>query len=131
MKLSFSRVLLSTALVAAACGKAPAPPAEAPKAGAAPAPAHDEIPDQVKLTAAAIAEAGITTWKVQPVDLAHLLVLTGSVGHNENRLVQLAANVRGRVSAIPVDLGARVRKGDPVLEIESVDLGRARQEIAA
>lgn len=129
MKPSFSRLLLGALLVAAAaCRKAPAPPAEAPKAEAAPAPAHDEIPDQVKLIAAAIAEAGITTWKVQPVDLAHLLVLTGSVGHNENRLVQLAANVRGRVSAIPVDLGARVRKGEPVVEIESIDLGRAREE---
>ena len=37
------------------------------------------------LTAAAISEAGITTWEVKPVDLEHLLVLTGSVGHDENR----------------------------------------------
>ena len=39
------------------------------------------------------------------------LVLTGSVGHDENRLLQVASNVRGRVAAIPVDLGAWVRQG--------------------
>lgn len=87
-----------------------------------------EVPHQVRLTPAAIAEAGITTWKVQVVDLAHLLVLNGSVGYDENRLLQVAANVKGRVASIPVDLGARVKAGDPLLVIESVDLGRAREE---
>ena len=83
----------------------------------------------MRLTPAAISEAGITTWKVQPVDLEHMLVLTGSVDYDENRLLQLAANVKGRAAAIRVDLGARVRKGDPILEVESVELGRAREEL--
>jgi cobalt-zinc-cadmium efflux system membrane fusion protein len=91
--------------------------------------AHKEgLPENVKLTAAAIAEAGIQTWTVQPVDLEHLLVLNGTVEHNENRLLQVAANVRGRVASIPVDLGQRVARGDALLELESVDLGRAREE---
>lgn len=85
-------------------------------------------PERVRLTAAAIAEAGITTWKVQVVDLSHLLSLNGSVGYDENRLVQVAANVKGRVVSIPVDLGARVKAGDPLLVIESVELGRTREE---
>ena len=59
------------------------------------------MPGRVTLTAAAISEAGITTWQVKPVDLEHLLVLTGSVGHDENRLLQVASNVRGP------------RRGDP------------------
>jgi cobalt-zinc-cadmium efflux system membrane fusion protein len=33
------------------------------------------------------------------------------------------------VAAIPVDLGAVVRKGDPLLVLESVALGRAREEL--
>ena len=86
------------------------------------------VPHEVRLTPAAIAEAGITTWKVQVVDLSHLLSLTGSVGYDENRLLQVAANVKGRVASIPVDLGARVKAGDPLLVIESVDLGRTREE---
>ncbi len=85
-------------------------------------------PQRVRLTAAAIAEAGITTWKVQVVDLSHLLSLTGSVGYNENRLLHVAANIKGRVASIPVDLGTRVKPGEPLLVIESVDLGRTREE---
>ena len=69
------------------------------------------MPATVGLTSAAIAEAGIGTWTVKPVNLAHLLVLNGTVGHDENKLLQVGANVRGRVVSIPVDLGARVRQG--------------------
>jgi cobalt-zinc-cadmium efflux system membrane fusion protein len=58
-----------------------------------------------------------------------MLVLTGSVDYDENRLLQLAANVKGRVASIRVDLGARVRKGEAILEIESVELGRAREDL--
>lgn len=90
--------------------------------------AEPQIPDSVHLTGAAIAESGIQTWKVQPMDLEHLLVLTGTVGHNENRLLQVASNLRGRVAEIPVDLGQRVRKGDPIVWIESVELSHAWDE---
>jgi cobalt-zinc-cadmium efflux system membrane fusion protein len=110
------------------CRRSAAPgPATAPPEQEA---AHQEeaLPERVVLGSAAISEAGITTWQVKPVDLEHLLVLNGSVGHDENRLLQVAANVRGRVAGIPVDLGARVRKGDPLIVIESVELGRAREE---
>jgi cobalt-zinc-cadmium efflux system membrane fusion protein len=109
------------------CGRSPAP-AESPKVAAEADEKHEEIPGRVNLTAAAISEAGITTWQVKPVDLEHLLVLTGSVEHDENRLLQVASNVRGRVVSIPVDLGAWVRKGDALLVLESVELGKAREE---
>lgn len=120
-------LLLTLAL--AGCGKsrdASRPSAQAPARAAA--KAENATPERVRLTAAAIAEAGITTWKVQVIDLSHLLSLNGSVGYDENRLLQVAANVRGRVVSIPVDLGARVKAGEPLLVIESVDLGRAREE---
>jgi cobalt-zinc-cadmium efflux system membrane fusion protein len=130
---------LSAALVAAttfaACGGKPGQSAGgSPKPGAAEAMGeaggehHDEMPETVRLGSAAIAEAGVQTWTVQPVDLEHLLVLNATVEHNENRLLQVAANVQGRVAAIPVDLGAKVERGDPLLVLESVALGRAREE---
>jgi cobalt-zinc-cadmium efflux system membrane fusion protein len=126
-------VLIAAAALAACGRKAGGPDRERkPEASEAKAEAagdHEEaMPETVKLTAAAIAEAGIQTWAVQPVDLEHLLVLNGTVEHNENRLLQVAANVRGRVTAIAVDLGESVRSGAPLLELESVDLGRAREE---
>lgn len=104
-------------------------PSEVAKAASAERAGHEAMPERVRLAPAAISEAGITTWKVQPVDLEHMVVLTGSVEYDENRLLQLAANVKGRAAAIRVDLGAHVRKGDPILEIESVELGQAREEL--
>ena len=126
-------LILAAGAAGAACRKPPASQAEtaaeAAKAAPEPPASHDALPHSVRLTPAALSEAGITTWKVQPVDLEHMLVLTGSVDYDENRLLQLAANVKGRAAAIRVDLGARVRKGDPILEVESVELGRAREEL--
>jgi cobalt-zinc-cadmium efflux system membrane fusion protein len=124
-------LILAAGAGGAACRKPPASEAQTAAEGtkAAPEEAAETLPESVRLTTAALSEAGITTWKVQPVDLEHMLVLTGSVDYDENRLLQLAANVKGRAAAIRVDLGARVRKGDPILEIESVELGRAREEL--
>ena len=91
---------------------------------------HEAMPESVSLTSAAIAEAGVATWKVQPVDLAHLISLTGTVNYDENHLLQVASTVKGRVASIPVDLGAHVRAGEPLLTIESAELARGREEYA-
>lgn len=131
MKHSSIGLFVLGALVAAAsgsCRKTAGPAPAAAKPENEEGEKREETPGRVTLTAAAISEAGIATWQVKPVDLEHLLVLTGSVGHDENRLLQVASNVRGRVVSIPVDLGARVRKGDALLVLESVELGRAREE---
>jgi cobalt-zinc-cadmium efflux system membrane fusion protein len=127
---------LLAATVLSACGRrSEAPPhadpghVETAAEGTGEAHHDEELPETVRLSAAAIAEAGIGTWTVKPLNLEHLLVLNGQVGHDENRLLQVSASVRGRVVSIPVDLGARVREGDVLATIESVDLGRAREEL--
>jgi cobalt-zinc-cadmium efflux system membrane fusion protein len=126
-------LLLLLAAVAAgpACRKPPASETSAQAGKATPEgpAAREALPENVRLTPAAISEAGIATWNVQPVDLEHMLVLTGTVDYDENRLLQIAANVKGRAVSIRVDLGARVRKGDPILEVESLEVGRAREEL--
>jgi len=132
MSSTILRVLIPALLVgasAAACRTTPPADSEASKPQPEAAKEHEEVPERVKLSSAAISEAGIATWQVKPVDLEHLLVLNGTVGHDENKLIQVAANVRGRVTSIPVDLGARVRKGDALVLVESVDLGKAREEL--
>ena len=118
-----------------ACGRKGAEPGPQDAPGQPPQahePATQEaepgIPETVHLSSAAIAEAGIQTWKIQPVDLEHLLVLTGTVGYNENRLLQVASNVKGRVVSMPVDLGQRVSGNEPLLWIESIELAHAWDE---
>ena len=88
----------------------------------------EPLPGSVKLTAAAISEANIETWKVEPVSLEHLLIVPGNVGYDENRLLVVSASVRGRVARIAVDLGDRVSKGQPIAWLESVEFGKARED---
>lgn len=88
----------------------------------------EKQPDSVALTPQAIQEAGIKTWTAAPVALGNTLTLNGTVAYDENHLLVIAPPVSGRVVQIPVDLGQRVSKGQPVAWIESVELSRARQE---
>ena len=89
---------------------------------------EEGLPGSVKLTAAAISEANIDTWKVEPVSLEHLLIVPGNVGYDENRLLVVSASVRGRVAGIAVDLGDRVTKGQPIAWLESVEFGKVRED---
>ena len=125
---TFVTLALPLVFLTSACGqKAGAPPSPAAEASHESEAATERLPESVTLTSAAIAEAGIDTWTVKPVNLEHLLVLSGSVTANQNRLLSVAAQVRGRVVALPVDLGAVVAAGAPVAVIESVDLANAQE----
>lgn len=126
---SLCMLALAALLAGGGCRKqaSPSPAAQAEETPAA--ASESESPAIVRLTPAAMSEAGIATWQVKPVDVAHRLVLTGSVSFDENRTLQVAANVKGRAAAIPVDLGARVRRGDPLVVVESIELGRAREDL--
>ena len=88
----------------------------------------EEMPEQVTLDAGAVAAAGIETWEAEPVEVGNVLTLNGNVAFDENRLLALSTLVPGRVVQLPVDLGQLVSRGQPVAWIESVELGRMRQE---
>lgn len=88
----------------------------------------EELPEQVTLDAEAVAAAGIKTWKALPIEVGNVLTLNGNVAFNENRLLAVSTLVPGRVVQLPVDLGQAVSKGQPVAWIESMELGRMRQE---
>ena len=122
-------VLASIVMVSVACTREKGERAEAPHEHEEEGSHAPEIPESVRLTTAAIAESGIQTWKVQPVDLEHALVLNGSIAHDEDRVVDVASNVKGRIASIPVDLGARVKAGAPLVWMESVELSHAWDEL--
>jgi len=88
----------------------------------------EELPEQVTLDAEAVASAGIKTWKALPIEVGNVLTLNGNVAFNENRLLAVSTLVPGRVVQLPVDLGQAVSKGQAVAWLESMELGRMRQE---
>lgn len=87
----------------------------------------EQLPETVSISPTAVREAAIKTWIVAPVQAGNTITLNGSAGYDESHLLVLAPAVSGRVAQL-VDLGKAVRKGQPVAWIESVELGRARQE---
>lgn len=103
-------------------------PAEEAAENTEPEKTEEKLPSTVTLTPAAIAEAGIKTWKVTPTPLGNRLVLNGSVAFDENRLLVVSSTVGGRIAQIAVDLGQPVRRGQPIAWVESRELGQARQE---
>jgi cobalt-zinc-cadmium efflux system membrane fusion protein len=50
------------------------------------------------------------------------VALTGEVRFDERRVTHLAPRAEGIIRAVPVSLGQRVERGQPLLEIESVSL---------
>jgi cobalt-zinc-cadmium efflux system membrane fusion protein len=52
--------------------------------------------------------------------------VTGTVAHDPRRVAEIGARVEGRVAALRVVEGDVVAEGAPVVEIDSVELGRAQ-----
>lgn len=124
--------LASLGLFGSSCARKETAPADTKTENAEPkkeSARHGEaLPETVTLTPSAIQEASIKTWTVAPVPLGNGLTLNGSVAYDENHLLVVAPPVAGRVVQLPVDLGQVVAKGQPVAWIESMELGRSRQE---
>lgn len=128
----FLLLLLAVATMTA-CGKKEekAKSESAEQSEKKPAEGTDEeseaLPETVTLEAEAVAAAGIKTWKAVPIEVGNVLTLNGNVAFNENRLLAVSTLVPGRVVQL-LDLGQAVSKGQPVAWIESMELGRMRQE---
>jgi cobalt-zinc-cadmium efflux system membrane fusion protein len=76
---------------------------------------------------ASLAEGGlITTVKTGRRKVAVPVTLTGEVRFDERRVSHVSSQVEGIVRATHVTLGDRVRKGQPLVEIESVAVGEAQ-----
>lgn len=66
--------------------------------------------------------------RVQTVERSKVFVAltaTGEVALNENATVHISPRISGIIESAPVDIGARVKAGDTLLTLASVELGRA------
>ncbi|TDH60523.1 efflux RND transporter periplasmic adaptor subunit [Dankookia rubra] len=103
---------------------APVPPA--------PATAAEEaaLPQEVTLSAEAAANFGLRTAAAERRPLVRTIRVTGSVGFNELRLAHIQPLARGRVQAIEVAIGDRVRTGQRLAILDALDLAEARHQLA-
>ncbi|HOX47006.1 MAG TPA: efflux RND transporter periplasmic adaptor subunit [Myxococcota bacterium] len=76
---------------------------------------------------ASLAEGGlVTTLEVARQRVAESIALTGEVRFDERRIGHVSTQVEGIIKQVHVALGDRVRRGQALLEIESVLVGEAQ-----
>ena len=86
---------------------------------------------QVTLTKEAVARAGIVLQQVSASTVAGRIVVPGLVSPNEYRQVAVTSLVAGRVTAVSAQLGDRVRKGQPLVQVYSPQIAEAKAEFVS
>lgn len=90
--------------------------------------AGEEHVDEVKLTGEAVERYGVRVGEAQMWALKPTFVAPARVGFNTEAMAHVGSFVRGRVVEIRVRLGDQVKKGDPLLVVESPELGQAQSD---
>lgn len=139
--------LIRAAALFAACGLLAAVPAckkhsegdghdhgkEAAKAEHAEGDGHNhggaaEHADEVKLTAEAVERYGVKVADAQMWVLKPTFIAPARVGFNAEAMAHVGSPLRGRAVEIKVRQGDDVKKGDPLVIVESPELGQAQAD---
>ncbi|MDQ7008470.1 MAG: efflux RND transporter periplasmic adaptor subunit [Acidobacteriota bacterium] len=93
------------------------------------AEAHDEHqPGIVELSPRLLARAEIRTATAQRRHLPAEIRTTGQVDFNRDRLVHVTPRIAGRIVEARADLGDRVRPGEVLAVMDSIELGQAKSD---
>ncbi|MCB9592487.1 MAG: efflux RND transporter periplasmic adaptor subunit [Sandaracinaceae bacterium] len=118
------RIGLFVALLWSSCGGGAPEPTEHE-------PDHDApLASVVRLSATAMARAGIAFAEVEAVPLADGIAIPAEVQLDPDRVVHVASLAPGQVAEVRASIGERVEEGQILAVIRSVDLGRARADLA-
>ncbi len=83
----------------------------------------------VKLSNEARKAAGIRSAAVQKQNLAAVVTATATVRPNSDRLAHVGAKVTGRIVGIAALQGTQVKTGDPLLTLDSIEVGTASVDL--
>ncbi len=84
--------------------------------------------DEVKLTPEAIDRYGVKAGEAQMWVLKPTIVTPARVGFNTEAMAHVGSPLRGRAVEIKVRLGDQVKKNDPLVVVESPELGQAQAD---
>jgi cobalt-zinc-cadmium efflux system membrane fusion protein len=87
-------------------------------------------PGEVGLSLDEMRQNGIVVEAVSDQEIDDTLVATGRVAFEDIKVGHVFSPVSGRVARIDVDLGARVKAGQPLAVIESPDVSLASSDVA-
>ena len=123
--LSSATLLVAILLVVplASCGRSE----EATNAAAKPPDVvRAESSKTLALTEEEIKQAGIKVEVAQVQPFNEPVTLTGTIIANQDRIAKVAPRLPGRVVSVTVAQGARVKKGQTLTVLESIELGEVR-----
>ncbi|MGC2517697.1 MAG: efflux RND transporter periplasmic adaptor subunit [Burkholderiales bacterium] len=83
---------------------------------------------ELRLSEAETTQAGIVVEAIQPQRVAGRLVLTANIAANQNRMAHVAPRIEGRLIEVNANLGDRVKAGQALAVIDSIQMGEARAE---
>ncbi|MGH8773137.1 MAG: efflux RND transporter periplasmic adaptor subunit, partial [Burkholderiales bacterium] len=86
---------------------------------------HEES-ELLKLSAQEIAAAEIKVSEVKPQDVAGNILVTATIEANQDRLAHVAPRIAGRIVKVNANLGDRVKPGQALALLDSLELGEAR-----
>lgn len=118
--IGLSALLLATAFVLAGCGDKPA---------SAPQPEnHEEKPEEkpLALSGEEAQRAGIEVRQLELQAQAGQVTVTATIQANQDRLAHVAPRVPGRIVKVNASLGDRVKPGQALAQLDSIELGEAR-----
>lgn len=131
-RLAGTAMVLAITFALAACGKDAARDDHAAEGGAKAEHAgekkeedHKEGEEALTLTADEATRAGIKVEEMQPQALGETVVVTATIHPDQDRLARLGPRIEGRLIAVPAKLGDRVRAGQTLATLDSVDVGEA------
>lgn len=80
---------------------------------------------ELTLTTEEAERAGIKVEELRPQALGDRVVVTATIQPDADRLARVAPRIEGRITAAPAKLGDRVRAGQTLATLDSVEVGEA------
>jgi len=125
-------LVLTVALALAACGKGGAKDdhaAEGDKhaehADGKKEEGHAEGEKELTLTSEEAARAGIKVEEIKPQALGETVIVTATIHPDQDRLAHVSPRIEGRITSAPARLGDKVRAGQVLAVLNSVEVGEA------
>jgi cobalt-zinc-cadmium efflux system membrane fusion protein len=122
-----SALLPIVVAVLAAC-RSDAPPSSTPPAQTPPAEKKVSQPGVLKIDQEMLRDLRTTTAQVETRRGGDSATLLGEIRVNENAYAEVGSPVVARVVSLRVAAGDSVKRGQPLADLQSTDLGKARAE---
>lgn len=124
-------IALLLALALAACGKGAAKDEHAAEgakhaehSGEKKEGGHNES-EELTLTSEEAERAGVKVEEIKPQPLGETIAVTATIGPDQDKVARISPRIDGRITLAPAKLGDRVRVGQVLATLDSVDVGEA------